>query len=64
MRRAKLFGDPRQGIKNTIRQPEMSERESMPLTLRRARSSRGGFGIDPLPHHAVGPARRDLIIAK
>ena len=25
MRRARLFGDPRQGIKNTIRQPEMSE---------------------------------------
>ena len=32
--------------------------------LRRRRSSRGGFGFDPVPHHAVGPARRDLIIAK
>ena len=31
MRRARLFGEPRQGIKNTIRQPEMSERESTPL---------------------------------
>ena len=35
MRRARLFGDPRQGIKNTIRQPEMSERESTPLARRR-----------------------------
>ena len=57
MRRARLFGDPRQGIKNTIRQPEMSERESTPLSsLRRARSSRGRFGIDPVPHHAMGRA--------
>ena len=30
MRRARLFGDPRQGIKNTIRQPEMSERRRCP----------------------------------
>ena len=30
MRRARLFGEPRQGIKNTIRQPEMSERRCPP----------------------------------
>ena len=28
-----ILGEPRQGIKNTIRQPEMSERESTPLEL-------------------------------
>lgn len=33
------------------------------IALRRARSNRGGFVV-PLLHHAVGPTRRDLIIAK
>ena len=35
-----------------------------PRAASRYASSRGGFGVDPLPHHAVGPTRRDLIIAK
>ena len=47
MRRARLFGDPRQGIKNTIRQPEMSERESTPLTLQRQRMSTRLLSMTP-----------------
>ena len=48
MRRARLFGDPRQGIKNTIRQPEMSERESMPLLY--AAVDRAGVALASTPY--------------
>jgi len=58
MRRARLFGDPRQGIKNTIRQPEMSERESMPLSLP-ARNVGGWLWRRPptSPRGVPGPSR-------
>ena len=42
------------------RSPRARERAAIKVNgdLRRGRSSRGGFGVDPLPHHAAGPTRR------
>ena len=67
MRRAKLFGDPRQGIKNTIRQPEMSERESTPLPPRPVRWRPAPMCSDPVAANSstarapsIGPQRNSL----
>ena len=67
MRRARLFGDPRQGIKNTIRQPEMSERESTPLPPRPVRWRPAPMCSDPVAANSstarapsIGPQRNSL----
>ena len=68
MRRAKLFGDPRQGIKNTIRQPEMSKREhDVESTPRPVRSRPAPMCSDPVAANSstarapsVGPQRNSL----
>ena len=49
---------PREGIKNTIAPAGNVGKRARCRALRRGRSSRGGFGVDPLPHHAAGQTRR------
>ena len=67
MRRARLFGEPRQGIKNTIRQPEMSERESTPRAPRPVRWRPAPMCSDPVAANSstarapsIGPQRNSL----